>query len=70
MHAITVSMCLICVFYTSIGGIKAVVWTDTLQFAVMVGASVAVVVIGTNAGGGFATVLKRADEGARLNLFE
>ncbi|RWS07705.1 sodium-coupled monocarboxylate transporter 1-like protein 1 [Dinothrombium tinctorium] len=35
---------LICTFYTSIGGIKAVVWTDTIQVFLMFGGLIAVMV--------------------------
>lgn len=32
LHTITPIMCIVCIFYTTIGGIRAVVWTDTVRF--------------------------------------
>ena len=52
------------------GGFKAVVWTDIIQICVMVGSGVAVVLMGTNKLGGFETVMKRAQDGGRVNIFE
>ncbi|XP_063915705.1 sodium-coupled monocarboxylate transporter 2-like [Zophobas morio] len=62
-------LCLICVFYTSIGGFKTVVWTDFLQFGVIMISLVTLYVIGLNVSGGFSTVWNRALEGERLQVF-
>lgn len=35
IHYVTPVACLVCMFYTSFGGVRAVVWTDTLQFGSM-----------------------------------
>ncbi|XP_046640000.1 sodium-coupled monocarboxylate transporter 1-like [Daphnia pulicaria] len=37
---------LVCIFYTVVGGMKAVMWTDTLQVIIMYGAMIAVVAKG------------------------
>ncbi|XP_059617566.1 sodium-coupled monocarboxylate transporter 2-like [Phlebotomus argentipes] len=70
LHIITPVMCVICIFYTTIGGIRAVVWTDTIQFLLMVGALVVVIIMGTNMLGGFAEVFRIADRGERIIIFD
>lgn len=45
-HVIVPLICTVCVFYTSFGGLRAVVWTDALQFIVMVAAIIAIVALG------------------------
>ena len=68
MHYLNPAICAICIFYTTIGGLKAVVWTDTLQFSVMIGAIVTVLVMGIKAVGGIDVVWERALEGERLDI--
>jgi sodium-coupled monocarboxylate transporter 8/12 len=70
VHFITPVVCGICIFYTTIGGLKAVVWTDTLQFTVTVGAIATVSVLGVKSAGGFMEVWNKALEGERLDIFE
>jgi len=50
------------------GGIKAVVWTDVVQAAVMLISVVMVGVLGTMRTGGLSTVLEYATEGGRMNF--
>jgi sodium-coupled monocarboxylate transporter 8/12 len=70
VHFITPVVCGICIFYTTIGGLKAVVWTDTLQFTVTVGAIATVSVLGVKSAGGFMEVWNKALEGERLDIFD
>lgn len=63
-------ICGVCIFYTTIGGLKAVVWTDTLQFIITVGAMVTVLVLGAAETGGFLHAWNTAVKGHRLDLFE
>lgn len=69
VHYITPVICGVCIFYTTIGGLKAVVWTDTFQFTITVGAILTVLFLGT-AETGFLNVWNKAMEGHRLDLFE
>uniref|UniRef100_A0A182NTY1 Sodium/solute symporter n=1 Tax=Anopheles dirus TaxID=7168 RepID=A0A182NTY1_9DIPT len=69
LHVITPVICVICIFYTTVGGLRAVVWTDTLQFVLMIGACIAVIVLGIYSVGGFMEVWKAADRGERLIFF-
>lgn len=57
-----------CIFYTTLGGLKAVVWTDVIQFGVMLGSLVAVVLIGIWHGGGFSTILEKSNSGGQLDI--
>lgn len=57
------------VIYTSIGGIKAVIWTDVFQFVVMFSGILAFIIKGTIEIGGVANTWKIANENGRLNWF-
>lgn len=70
IHMITPIVCVVCIFYTTIGGLKAVVWTDTLQFTVMVAAMVVVLYLGIKSAFGLQNIFRIAYEGGRLDLFE
>nr|XP_054772862.1 sodium-coupled monocarboxylate transporter 2-like [Lytechinus pictus] len=61
---------LACTFYTTIGGLKAVIWTDVFQMCIMVCGLLAVIIKGSSDLGGFSNVLRIVDEGNRLDLFE
>ncbi|XP_031347458.1 sodium-coupled monocarboxylate transporter 1-like isoform X1 [Photinus pyralis] len=69
VHAITVVTCLTCTLYTTVGGFKAVVWTDALQFVLMVGSVIAVVGIGAHSVGGLWQALAIAVRGDRWEIF-
>ncbi|XP_035897146.1 sodium-coupled monocarboxylate transporter 1-like [Anopheles stephensi] len=66
IRVVTPIVCMICVFYTSIGGLKAVVWTDVIQSGVTLLALLAVLIKGTYDVGGPAEVLQRNIAGDRL----
>ncbi|SPP82652.1 blast:Sodium-coupled monocarboxylate transporter 2 [Drosophila guanche] len=68
VHIINAIVCGICVFYTMFGGIKAVVWTDVIQAAIMVVSVVLVGTMGAHRVGGFAEVFRIAGEGGRLDV--
>ncbi|CRK94412.1 CLUMA_CG007919, isoform A [Clunio marinus] len=69
LHVIACVTSIFCIFYTTVGGLKAVVWTDTLQFVLMVGGLICVTVLGLMSTGGIQNVLKTSDDGGRLILF-
>lgn len=66
LHLITPIICIVCIFYTTIGGLKAVVWADTVQMIVTVGSLLAVLILGTIAVGGVSETWKIAGEGQRI----
>ncbi|XP_070393596.1 sodium-coupled monocarboxylate transporter 1-like isoform X1 [Dermacentor albipictus] len=59
---------LICTFYTVLGGMKAVVWTDTFQMTVMVLGLTTVVVLGVIKVGSIEKVWTTAEEGGRIQF--
>ncbi|XP_066499930.1 sodium/iodide cotransporter isoform X2 [Hoplias malabaricus] len=58
----------ICTFYTTLGGMKAVVWTDVFQVVVMLSGFIAVFTHGTFLVGGVAEVFSIAANGSRINF--
>ncbi|RUS91778.1 hypothetical protein EGW08_000486, partial [Elysia chlorotica] len=57
---------LVCTFYTSIGGIRAVVWTDAFQILLVFACSVLVIAKGAFDAGGWTRVWDLAGRGSRL----
>ncbi|XP_055918900.1 sodium-coupled monocarboxylate transporter 2-like isoform X2 [Eupeodes corollae] len=68
IHLISGIVCVVCVFYTLLGGIKAVVSTDAWQILVMFISVTVVVIIGTTYIGGPSEVIKRSLEGGRIRF--
>ncbi|XP_050302091.1 sodium-coupled monocarboxylate transporter 1-like [Anthonomus grandis grandis] len=69
LHLVTPVVCVVCIFYTTLGGLKAVVWTDTIQTLIMFTALVITVVIGTIKVGGISEVWQRNIDGERIEFF-
>ncbi|GAA6232895.1 sodium/iodide cotransporter [Lates japonicus] len=59
---------IICTLYTTLGGMKAVIWTDVFQIIVMLSGFVAIFIHGTVLVGGPAQVLEIAKNGSRINF--
>ncbi|XP_010115583.1 PREDICTED: sodium/iodide cotransporter-like, partial [Chlamydotis macqueenii] len=59
---------IICTFYTTIGGMKAVIWTDVFQVFVMLSGFIAIIIRGVLLAGGPARVLAIAANGSRVNF--
>ncbi|KAK4321924.1 hypothetical protein Pmani_007306 [Petrolisthes manimaculis] len=71
--SVVASMCImggICTFYTTIGGVKAVVYTDVLQTLLMFGGVLVVVILCCIELGSVANVIDIADQGQRLEFFK
>lgn len=68
VHIVTPFVCLVCIFYTCVGGLRAVVWTDFIQTFVMFGSMLLIIIKGTQDVGGFSTVIRRNRESGRLEL--
>lgn len=60
---------LVCTFYTAIGGIKAVVWTDVIQMILIYVGYIMVIISGLHHLGGFGNMWKLAEEGGRIIVF-
>ncbi|KAE9552332.1 hypothetical protein FO519_004457 [Halicephalobus sp. NKZ332] len=61
------SIGVVATIYTAIGGIKAVIWTDTLQAVFMYVGIGTLIIKGTMDSGGFFNVLDVAEKGGRLS---
>ncbi|KAM4051711.1 sodium/iodide cotransporter [Anomaloglossus baeobatrachus] len=59
---------IICTFYTSVGGMKAVIWTDVFQVLVMISGFFAIAIRGALLVGGPSTVLNIARNYSRINF--
>nr|XP_039272969.1 sodium-coupled monocarboxylate transporter 1-like [Styela clava]XP_039272970.1 sodium-coupled monocarboxylate transporter 1-like [Styela clava] len=62
--------CAVCTFYTTLGGIKAVIWTDVVQALVMVLGMISVIVTTTIKVGGVSNITAALERGDRLNFVE
>ncbi|KAF2898113.1 hypothetical protein ILUMI_08055 [Ignelater luminosus] len=69
LYTITPIVSFICIFYTTLGGLKAVVWTDTLQFSVTLLTLGFVLIMGAISIGGFGAVWEKSESGGRLEFF-
>lgn len=58
----------VCTLYTTLGGMKTVLWTDTLQLSIMVAGLIAVLAQSSNIAGGFAKAWEIAAENGRIDL--
>ncbi|KAJ1085826.1 hypothetical protein NDU88_005951 [Pleurodeles waltl] len=58
----------ICTFYTTVGGMKAVIWTDVFQVLVMMSGFFAIVVRGLVLVGGVGTALEITQNNSRINF--
>jgi sodium-coupled monocarboxylate transporter 8/12 len=67
IHLIGAVVCIVCVFYTILGGLKAVVYTDTWQTVVMFISVLVVVILGIISVGGMNVIIERAYAGNRLH---
>nr|XP_022915696.1 sodium-coupled monocarboxylate transporter 2-like [Onthophagus taurus] len=68
IYLITPITCGVCIFYTTLGGMKAVVWTDSLQFVVMIGSMMIIAIVGIIAAGGLPFIMKTLYETNRLDF--
>lgn len=60
----------VCAFYSIIGGLRAVLWTDAFQSILMFAAVFTVIISGLVKAGGFGEIFKVANEGGRLELWK
>ncbi|CAL8103945.1 unnamed protein product [Orchesella dallaii] len=60
---------IVCIFYSTLGGLKAVLWTDSLQAVIMIGSLTAIVIKGILDTGGFEAVWSISMEGNRTHFF-
>lgn len=56
----------ICIAYTCVGGMKAVIWTDVLQMSLVFGTFILLGTRGTILSGGFTSVLEKLTNTTRI----
>ncbi|XP_042549223.1 sodium-coupled monocarboxylate transporter 1 [Dipodomys spectabilis] len=59
----------VCTFYCTLGGLKAVVWTDVFQVGIMVAGFASVIIQATVTQGGINKIIDDAYNGGRLNFW-
>ncbi|NXJ78717.1 SC5A8 protein, partial [Trogon melanurus] len=65
-----VSTGLVCTFYCTLGGLKAVVWTDVFQIGIMVAGFLSVIIRASVIQGGFGHIVNDSYYGGRLNVWD
>ncbi|XP_072044749.1 sodium-coupled monocarboxylate transporter 1-like isoform X2 [Amphiura filiformis] len=60
---------IICTFYTCVGGLKAVVWTDVFQMTVALSGFFAIIIKGSVDFGGFSNIWDINERGQRIEFF-
>lgn len=61
-------VCGVCIFYTTLGGMKAMVKTDTIQFGIMLSTLTVVVILGIISAGGLGEVFQKSYDTGRLHI--
>ncbi|XP_064417984.1 sodium-coupled monocarboxylate transporter 1 [Latimeria chalumnae] len=65
-----ISTGIICTFYCTLGGLKAVVWTDVFQVGIMIAGFASIIIRSVLIQGGIGNILNDAYHGGRLNFWE
>ncbi|KAG7158327.1 Sodium-coupled monocarboxylate transporter 2-like 3 [Homarus americanus] len=63
-------ICFVCMFYTTLGGMKAVLWTDALQTLIMYASMMFVIIKGAIDAGGFDVVWQINADSGRAQLID
>ncbi|XP_067863346.1 sodium-coupled monocarboxylate transporter 1 [Heptranchias perlo] len=70
LWGVLVATGLVCTFYCTLGGLKAVVWTDVFQMGIMISGFLAVIIRGAVIQGGFERIWNISYHGGRLNFWD
>ncbi|XP_076801199.1 sodium-coupled monocarboxylate transporter 1-like [Clavelina lepadiformis] len=70
LWAAVVSTGIVCIVYSSLGGLKAVIWTDAIQAVVMLAGFLSIIIRGSVVMGGFENIWNKCLEGGRLELWK
>ncbi|XP_056132666.1 sodium-coupled monocarboxylate transporter 1 [Lampris incognitus] len=65
-----ISTGVVCTFYCTMGGLKAVVWTDVFQVCIMVAGFLSVIIRSVLLQGGVSTIMSDSQRGGRLNFWD
>ncbi|XP_059426522.1 sodium-coupled monocarboxylate transporter 1 [Carassius carassius] len=69
LWGVLVATGVVCIIYCTLGGLKAVIWTDVFQMIIMLSGFVAVIARGAVLQGGFARIWNDSYHGGRLETF-
>ncbi|KAL6459982.1 hypothetical protein MHYP_G00317410 [Metynnis hypsauchen] len=65
-----ISTGVVCTFYCTLGGLKAVVWTDVFQVLIMLTGFLAVIIQSVLVQGGVSVIISDSTQGGRINLWD
>ncbi|XP_066524968.1 sodium-coupled monocarboxylate transporter 1 [Hoplias malabaricus] len=65
-----ISTGVVCTFYCTLGGLKAVVWTDVFQVVIMLTGFLAVIIQSVLIRGGVSVILSDSAQGGRINIWD
>ncbi|XP_078099028.1 sodium-coupled monocarboxylate transporter 1 isoform X2 [Sander vitreus] len=65
-----ISTGVVCTFYCTMGGLKAVVWTDVFQLGVMLAGFLSVIIRSVVVQGGVLPIISDSKQGGRLNFWD
>ncbi|GAB0089643.1 ABHD16A [Sergentomyia squamirostris] len=69
LHVTAAIIGVICIWYTAVCGLKGVVWTDVVQYILIIVSSLVILSVGLISVGGFENVWDALDRGKRLTFF-
>ncbi|XP_043097006.1 sodium-coupled monocarboxylate transporter 1 [Puntigrus tetrazona] len=69
LWGVLVATGLVCIIYCTLGGLKAVIWTDVFQMIIMLSGFVAIIARGVVLQGGFERIWNDSYHGGRLETF-
>jgi solute carrier family 5 (sodium-dependent multivitamin transporter), member 6 len=70
LYALIIGTGVLCTFYTTLGGMKAGIWIDSLQVLVIYAGLLIIIIMGSIEVGGIDEVWKRAYDGNRIEFFK
>uniref|UniRef100_A0A8C2N6T7 Solute carrier family 5 member 8 n=1 Tax=Capra hircus TaxID=9925 RepID=A0A8C2N6T7_CAPHI len=70
LWGVVVATGVVCTFYCTMGGLKAVIWTDVFQVGIMVAGFTSVIIKAALIQGGISTIINDASNGGRLNFWK
>uniref|UniRef100_A0A4W5N997 Solute carrier family 5 member 8, like n=1 Tax=Hucho hucho TaxID=62062 RepID=A0A4W5N997_9TELE len=70
LWGVLVATGVVCIVYCTLGGLKAVIWTDVFQMVIMLAGFVAVIARGAVIQGGLGKIWDDCYQGGRLNMFD
>ncbi|KAK2861807.1 hypothetical protein Q5P01_001340 [Channa striata] len=70
LWGVLVATGVVCIIYCTLGGLKAVIWTDVMQMVIMLAGFVAVIARGAVLQGGLGKIWEDARQGGRLETFD